>query len=224
MELKQSPRLLPLCFNFYLMVILRTKLLFATFLLATGVFGQKIKKEDKLTLANLKTHVGFLADDKLEGRRAGSKGEKIAADYIVEKFKSNGIQPKGSEGYLQAFDINEGKQIDEKTLFSINDTALTAGKDYFPFLFSAQKSVEASPAIAVQEADMPWFIDLKEILEEKKGNPHFDLVDYIKTNSEKAYGRGATAVIIYNTSADEDKLAFNAKEKTDQLAIPVIYV
>ena len=46
MELKQSPRLLPLCFNFYLMVILRTKLLFATFLLATGVFGQKIKKEE----------------------------------------------------------------------------------------------------------------------------------------------------------------------------------
>ncbi len=217
-------RLLTLCFNCYLMVILRIKLLFAVTLIVTSSFAQKIKKEDKITLANLKTHISFLADDKLEGRRAGSKGEKLAMEYISEKFKANGIQPKGTEDYFQSFDINEGKQIGEKTAFSINDTSLRAGEDFFPFLFSAEKSLEASPAIAIQEADMPWFIDLKEIIEENKPNPHFDLVDYIKNNSKKAHNRGATAVIIYNTSADDDKLAFNPKEKTDQLSIPVIYV
>ncbi|WP_276504157.1 M28 family peptidase [Terrimonas pollutisoli] len=206
------------------MVILRIKLLFAVTLIVTSSFAQKIKKEDKITLANLKTHISFLADDKLEGRRAGSKGEKLAMEYISEKFKANGIQPKGTEDYFQSFDINEGKQIGEKTAFSINDTSLRAGEDFFPFLFSAEKSLEASPAIAIQEADMPWFIDLKEIIEENKPNPHFDLVDYIKNNSKKAHNRGATAVIIYNTSADDDKLAFNPKEKTDQLSIPVIYV
>lgn len=218
------PRLLPLCFNCYLMVILRIKLLIAVSLVATSVFSQKIKKEDRITLANLKAHVSFLADDKLEGRRAGSNGEKLAMEYISEKFKSNGISPKGKEGYFQSFDINEGKQIGEKTSFSINDTSLKAGDDFFPFLFSAQKSLEASPAIAIQEADMPWFIDLKEIIEENKANPHFDLADYIKTNSKKAHNRGATAVIIYNTSVEDDKLAFNPKEKTDPLPIPVVYV
>ena len=217
-------RLLPLCFNCYLMVILRIKLLIAITLVVTSSFAQKIKKEDKITLANLKAHISFLADDKLEGRRAGSSGEKLAMEYISEKLRANGIQPRGTEGYFQSFDINEGKQIGEKTAFSINDTSLKAGEDFFPFLFSAEKSLEASPAIAIQEADMPWFIDLKEIIEENKPNPHFDLVDYIKTNSKKAHNRGATAVIIYNTSADDDKLAFNPKEKTDQLSIPVIYV
>ncbi|MFC0776336.1 M20/M25/M40 family metallo-hydrolase [Terrimonas alba] len=206
------------------MVILRIKLLFAVTLVVTSSFAQKIKKEDKITLANLKTHISFLADDKLEGRRAGSNGEKLAMEYISEKFRANGIQPKGTEGYFQSFDINEGKRIGEKTSFSINDTSLKAGEDFFPFLFSAEKSLEASPAIAIQEADMPWFIDLKEIIEDNKPNPHFDLADYIKTNSKKAHNRGATAVIIYNTSADDDKLAFNPKEKTDQLSIPVIYV
>jgi len=71
---------------------------------------------------------------------------------------------------------------------------------------------------------MPWFIDLKEILEENKSNPHFDLTEYIKKNSKKAYDRAATAVIIYNTSADDDKLTFNPKDKSDPVAIPVIYV
>jgi hypothetical protein len=33
-----------------------------------------------------------------------------------------------------------------------------------------------SPAIvALQEADMPWFWDLKETLEQESNNPHFDI-------------------------------------------------
>lgn len=204
--------------------MLRIKLFFSILLLVTGVAAQKLKKEDKLTLANLKTHINYLADDKLEGRRAGSNGEKLAMEYISEKFKTAGLLPKGSEGYYQPFEINEGKRIGDSTFFSINDTALKPGNDFFPFLFSAEKMIEASPAIALQEADMPWFIDLKEILEENKSNPHFDLNDYIKNNSKKAYDRGATAVIIFNTSAEDDKLAFNPKEKTEQLPIPVVYV
>ena len=124
----------------------------------------------------------------------------------------------------QPFEINEGKQIGDKTIFTINEVSLKPGEDFFPFLFSAEKKVEASPAIALQEPDMPWFFDLKDIIEENKANPHFDLVEYIKTNSRKAQDRGATAVILFNTSTDDDKLVFNPKEKSEQLSIPVIYV
>ncbi len=75
-----------------------------------------------------------------------------------------------------------------------------------------------------KKPDMPWFFDLKDIIEENKANPHFDLVEYIKTNSRKAHDRGATAVILFNTSAEDDKLVFNPKDKSEKLAIPVIYV
>ena len=67
------------------------------------------------------------------------------------------------------------------------------------------------PSIAVQEADMPWFYDLKETLEENKNNPHFDLNEYIRNNAKKAKSRGASAVILYNTSAIDDKL--NLKQR-----------
>lgn len=206
------------------MVPLRVKLALSFALFTSIATAQKLKKADKATIANLQAHIGYLADDKLEGRRAGSAGEKLAMEYIADQFKTLGLQPKGTDGFYQPFEIQEGKEIKEGTLFSINDVKLEKGKDFFPFPFSALKSVEAAPAVALQEADMPWFVDLKEILAENQQNPHFDLIEYIRNNSKKAYDKGATAIIIYNSSATDDKLAFNGKDKSALTPIPVIYV
>jgi len=199
-------------------------ILLLIFLFTLPCLSQKLKKADKISRDNLEAHVRYLADDRLEGRRAGSPGEKLAMEYISDKFKSAGLLPKGNDGYYQEFEINEGLQINDGTTFSINDVTLEAGKDYFPFPYSARKSIEASPAIAIQEADMPWFVDLEDILDENKQNPHFDLNDYIKKNAQKAYDRAATAVVIYNTSADADNLSFNPKDRSETLPLPVIYV
>jgi hypothetical protein len=84
--------------------------------------------------------------------------------------------------------------------------------------------MEALPSIAVQEAEMPWFFDLKEVLEENKSNPHFDLMDYIKNNCKKAKDRGASGILLYNSSSINDKLNFDAKDRSAALAIPVIYL
>lgn len=206
------------------MTLLRTKLFVSFLFLASVVTAQKQKKADKSTIANLKTHIFFLADDKLEGRRAGSNGEKLAMEYISGQFSSIGLLPKGTDGFFQAFEINEGKKIMDGTGFSVNGTSLQNDKDFFPFPYSPNKTVEGSPAIAMKEPDMPWFVDLKEILTENQQNPHFDLNEYILTNSKKAYDKGATAVIIYNTSSTDDNLVFNAKDKSETLRIPVVYV
>ncbi len=56
--------------------------------------AQKLKKADKLVISNLQAHVSYLADDKLEGRRAGSKGEELAMNYISQQFQQIGLQPK----------------------------------------------------------------------------------------------------------------------------------
>jgi hypothetical protein len=185
---------------------------------------KKVAKPDTQTLDNLKAHIGYLADDKLEGRRTGTKGEEAAAEYIRQQFYAIGLQPKGTESYVQPFIINDGKKIDSVTELSINGNKLAVGKDFFPFPYSPDMKMEALPSIAVQEADMPWFFDLKEILEENAGNPHFDLTGYIRNNSQKAKDRGASAVILYNTSDIDDKLAFNGKDRSDKLDIPVLYV
>ena len=184
----------------------------------------KLSKADNVTVTNLQAHISYLASDKLEGRRAGTNGEKLAGDYINQKFQEAGLQPKGSEGFFQPFEIYDGKQINSATHFIINENILAVDKDFFPFPFSQNMSIEALPSIAVQEADMPWFYDLKEPLEENKNNPHFDLTEYIRNNAKKAKSRGASAIILYNTSAIDDKLKFDNKDRTEKLDVPVVYV
>jgi Zn-dependent M28 family amino/carboxypeptidase len=206
------------------MFSLRGKILLSLFFVFTTASAQKLKKADKAIVANLKEHIQYLADDKLEGRRAGSNGEKLAMEYISRQFKAIGLLPKGTDEYYQPFDINEGKQINAESYFIINNNKLDAGKEFFPFPFSPDKKIEALPAIAIQEADMPWFVDLSETLEENKNNPHFDLNEYIRNNSKKAADRGASMVILYNTSSIDDSLVFNGKDKSEQLSIPVVYV
>jgi hypothetical protein len=146
----------------------------------------KLSKADQVTVANLQSHIGYLASDKLEGRRAGTDGERLAGEYISQKFKDAGLQPKGDDGFYQSFEIYDGKQINNATHFIINENRLSAEKDFFPFPFSKSMSIEALPSIGVQESDMPWFYDLKEILEENKSNPHFDLTDHIRNYSKKS--------------------------------------
>ncbi|HMK16999.1 MAG TPA: M20/M25/M40 family metallo-hydrolase [Chitinophagaceae bacterium] len=208
---------------------IRAVYLFISFFLVQISFAQKKKspklsKADNTTVTNLQVSISYLASDKLEGRRAGTNGEKLASEFISQKFQAAGLQPKGTDGFYQPFEIYDGKQINSPTHFVINENNLTVDKDFFPFPFSQNASIEAMPSIAVQEADMPWFYDLKETLEENKNNPHFDLNEYIRNNAKKAKTRGASAVILYNTSSIDDQLKFDSKDRTEKLDVPVLYV
>ena len=195
--------------------------LFLTFHFASA---QKLKKADKAVIANLHQHIEYLASDKLEGRRTGTNGEKLAMEYISDQFKSIGLLPKGMEEYYQPFDVNDGKQMGASTELKINNDQLMVSNDFFVFPFSPNKKIESFPAIAVKETGVPWFIDLKDALEENNNNPHFDLQEYIRTNTNKSKDKGATAVIFYNSSSIDDKLVFDPKDRAEKLSIPVIYV
>jgi hypothetical protein len=195
-------------------------LLFASF----SSVGQKLKKADKVMITNLQAHITYLADDKLEGRRAGTNGEKLAGEYISTEFKKAGLEPKGEKGWLQPFEIYDGKQINASTLLFINDRELKLHDEYFPFVFCPGASIEAAVSPSLKESGVPWFTDLKDIIEDNKENPHFDLTNAIKTIAGKAAGRGATALFVYNSSAIADNLKFDAKDNSKALAIPVVYL
>ncbi|MCW3075032.1 MAG: family metallo-hydrolase [Flaviaesturariibacter sp.] len=193
-------------------------------LVALSSAAQKIKKEDKLLLDNLKTHIGYLSNDKLEGRRTGTEGERLAALYISGLFQSIGLQPKGTDNYYQTFEISEGRQVNPSTHLYIDETGLVQGKDFFPLTFSGNGSVTALSSLSLQETQTPWFLDLKELLEANKDNPHFDIPDAVRTKVAKMQGKGANAVFVYNTSTIKDNLAFSGKEKVETLPIPVVYL
>lgn len=57
-------------------------------------------------------HVEVLADDKMEGRETGSRGHRLAAEYVQQEFERAGLKPGGTQGYIQpvAFKV---RRIDE---------------------------------------------------------------------------------------------------------------
>ena len=193
-------------------------------LLHGAAFSQKLKKGDKAVIASLQAHVSYLADDKLEGRRAGSNGEKLAMEYIAGQFEKAGLLPKGeNNGWYQAFDINDGKEINKQTYLLINGGEIKQ-PGFFPFIGSPDKAIEAAPSIALREAGMPWFLNLKEELENNKANPHFDIHEYVLQQVKDAAKKKASSFIVYNTGTADDGLVFDGKEKSVPLPIPVIYV
>ncbi|MDP2420523.1 M28 family peptidase [Sediminibacterium sp.] len=182
------------------------------------------EKEQTLTQKNLQKHVQYLADDKLEGRRTGTAGEKLAMDYLVQQYQLLGIEPKGATGFVQEFEINEGLQVESSTFLKANGKQLILNEDYFPLAFSANATIKGTPAIALSEANQPWFKDLKEILEENKNNPHFDIEETIKKIAKEAAAKKATAILLFNSSTMVDNVQFNKNDKSTSLPIPIIFV
>ena len=182
------------------------------------------EKQKAALISNLKSHIGYLASDALEGRRTGTSGADAAMDYLVKQYERMGIAAKGSSGYLQKFEINEGLQMDPSTHFKVNNIQLKIEKDFFPLATSASLHIAGNPAMALQEKGQPWFKDIKETLEENKSNPHFDIEAWIKKEVASAAAKGATAFIIYNTGTVVDNILFNKNDKTAPYSIPVIYL
>jgi hypothetical protein len=199
--------------------------LLALILVSQFATGQRLNKSEKAIIENLKTEIGFLASDELQGRRTGTPGEIMAYEYLSSQFEKTGLLPKGdANSFIQAFEINEGKQILPSTHLTINDKNLEVNKDFFPFIFSGQGAISANASLAFKEKGMPWFWDIKETLEENKNNPHYDLLNAIRNKAIEFSGMGASACIIFNSSNIDNNLQFDGKSAIAQIKIPVIYL
>lgn len=59
-----------------------------------------------ISRAAAEAHVGFLASDELEGRKAGERGSRVAARYVISQLRQWGIAPffEGGTSYIQPFE------------------------------------------------------------------------------------------------------------------------
>lgn len=200
------------------------RLLLILLLVPSFVFAQKWKKYDKTAEGKLKDYISYLADDKLEGRRAGSAGEQTAATFIANTFSNLGISAKGTDNFFQPFTIDEGKKLKKSSFFEVGGKALVAGTDFYPLGYSPDsKTIEAASSVAISEKGLPWFVDLQEGYEENKENPHFDIDEWIRTKTKYASSKGATAVLLFNSGTKEEPV-YNGKDKSEKTVLPVVYI
>nr|MBC8196369.1 hypothetical protein [Candidatus Neomarinimicrobiota bacterium] len=94
----------------------------------------------------LKSHVEYLASDKLKGRFPGTEGGKESAEYIKSEFEKNGLTLLGDNGF-QYFDVITGVNLGESNSFLLGSNSYKVGKDFTPLSFS--KSMTHSGSIFV---------------------------------------------------------------------------
>lgn len=90
----------------------KTGLILVSLALSTALWAESPEKKglQSINKATAEAHVGFLADDDLEGREAGFQGGRIAGDYIVANLKSLGIAPVGDSYYHPFEAYNKERQ------------------------------------------------------------------------------------------------------------------
>ena len=74
------------------------------------------KYAERISEDDLKKILYTLADDKFEGRRTGEKGQKLAAEYIIDQYKKLGIKAANDDGnYLQHIPVEyfRGRSADD---------------------------------------------------------------------------------------------------------------
>jgi hypothetical protein len=64
-------------------------------------------------------HVAYLAADRLEGRDTGSRGHRLAAEYVAQQFRRVGLQPKGVRGYYQPVKLVTRRLVEEKSRLTL---------------------------------------------------------------------------------------------------------
>lgn len=179
------------------------------------------------TDARLRRHVYVLADDSLEGRRAGTIGEERASKYIISQFKATGLKPKGSKNsYLQPFTIPDGLQIASTTHFIVQGKSLHLDDHFYPASFSGSGKAIASVVNPTTDAGKNIiFLDLETVLKENIQNIHAEYSSIFYEKSLFAQKKGAIAVIWYHSGQDYTNVPrFNPKSNQTLLNIPILFL
>ncbi len=93
-----------------------------------------------------------LTTPQMEGRGAGTKGLTRAQHLLEKRYKSLGLEPAGTNGYLQPFTVITGAQLKGKNEFVVltgdEKRALKPKQDFVPFSFSSSGTVHAALVFA----------------------------------------------------------------------------
>jgi Zn-dependent M28 family amino/carboxypeptidase len=100
------------------------------------------KYNPAITADEMRTTVEYLASDSLKGRKAGSEGDLLAAGFIREQFENTGLELMFENGF-QTFGLVSDAELGEENMLEINGETFEVGKDFSPYAFSANTTVEA---------------------------------------------------------------------------------
>lgn len=197
--------------------VLALVLFLAASLLFAAQTSTRISPADPQQFLN---DIKTLTEPKMEGRGDGLKGLTRAEHVLVERYKSLGLEPAGTKGYLQPFTVTIGAKLKGKNLVLLQNgetkTALKLDQDFVPFSFSGSGTASAPLVFAGYGATAEEFgyddyagIDAKDKIvvvlryepsefAAKNGNQGLTAHAQLITKTINARNHGASGMILVN--------------------------
>jgi hypothetical protein len=132
--------------------------------ITTNAFAQQKPTSDAGAVASaerLRSHVTYLASDKLEGRRTGMEGASAAARYIAAEFARYKLRPGGSHPAALAVAPGASRYMQEFPFIA----GVTLGRNnsmlFTPNAASASNRVDASNASGIATTGRAASLDLR---------------------------------------------------------------
>jgi hypothetical protein len=197
--------------------ILRSALLsFLAAVLSAAVPSTIGSADSQRYLGDIKT----LTEDKMEGRGDGTRGLLRAEHLLESRYKSLGLVPAGTQGFLQPFTVTTGAKLKGKNhvIYQLAEkkTELKLQQDYVPFSFSESGSaiaplIFAGYGITADEFGYDDYagIDVKDKIAvvlryepasfaAKTGNQGLTLHSQLITKAINARNHGAKGLVLVN--------------------------
>jgi len=186
-------------------------------------------KSPEVTVDELKKHVSYLASEDLKGRRTGTEGDSLAAEYIRSDLKKSGLSPLFGQGF-QRYRVTDKIILGPANSLIINGTSFKVDADFVPYAFSENNSFSSEVVFAgygfdIKEDSLKWNdysdVDVKgKIVMVLRADPEIEKTKspFIKYSRDRdkvlqAKDMGAAAVLLVSglTFDPEDKFEPFAK-------------
>ena len=198
-------------------------------------------KSPEVTVDELKKHISYLASEELKGRRTGTEGDSLAAEYIRADLEGNGLTPLFGQGF-QRYRVTDKIILGPSNSLIIAGTAFKPEVDFVPYAFSENNSfnaevVFAGYGFAINEDSLKWndYLDTDvkgKIVMVLRADPEIEKTTspYIKYSRDRdkvlqAKDMGAIAVLLVSGQLFDPEDKFEPLAKGEQsVGIPAFRI
>lgn len=192
---------------------------------------------------NLKSHVEYLASDDLKGRKPGTEGDILAAEYIKEQFEQTGLELMYEDG-MQHFEVISNISLGDNNSLGFSGNNFVCENDYIPYAFTENTSLTAEVVFAGYGFDITtdsitwndyasfdvknkWVMILRGAPVIDEFGTLFDSQSSARSKALTAKDNGASGILLVSSVEfdEEDELVSLFYDKsTARAGIPVLHI
>ncbi len=188
-------------------------------------------------IQRLKTDVHTLASEEMEGREAGTQGERKAADYISQQMEEAGVDPLFDGSWFQEFTFHGDWTYGEDNFFNIGEREFVFQEDFFVLPNAASSHVYAQGVYVgygLKKEDYNDYADLEQLedkvffieyyLPEEIDDSGENLpLEKLQQKTETAIEKGALAIVFVNTQGNRTDPPTHLQQDLGREEIPIFF-